>query len=549
MYIWPLYEKLFRLAMNTLYLGDCLYVLRENIRDESVDLIYIDPPFNSKRDYNIFFDDKEIHSQRIAFEDTWTLKNIQDSLAELHTMEHENLWSLLTVYQKVAPHAFPYLVMMALRFLELHRVLKPTGSLYIHCDQTMSHYLKTLCDLVFEESNFRNEISWKRTFAHGNVGRNYGSIADTILFYTKSDQHVWNQPFTVLTTEEMEKKYPHCDPGGRRWQSVTLRNPGVRPNLHFAYRASNGITYHPHPNGWSCNRVRLQQYDREGRLHFPTKANGALRLKMFVDESEGEKLQNIWDDIPPIGAQAAERLGYPTQKPKALLERIIGTSSNEGDAVLDAFCGCGTTIDAAEGLLRNWIGIDVSPIAISLIKRRLHRTYKKGLSEFEIRGIPTDEQSAHKLWKENPFAFQDWWISEFDVFSSTYGTKGSDKGVDGIGLYAIDNKGTTLRVAFQVKGGDSVQSKDMDALIGAMSKHKCELGIFFTVAEPTKSMIETVANAGFVTVPGFEYPKVQILTLKEFFAGNRPKLPAVNITFKSAEHTGKRSKSQINLGV
>jgi site-specific DNA-methyltransferase (adenine-specific) len=258
----------------------------------------------------------------------------------------------------------------------------------------------------------------------------------------------------------------------------------------------------------------------------------------------GVTVQALWTDIPPINSQAAERLGYPTQKPKALLERIIKASSNEGDVVLDGFCGCGTTIDAAEGLHRKWIGIDISPIAISLIKRRLYHTYKKSLSEFEVRGTPTDEQSAQRLWKENAFAFQDWWITEFEAFSATFGTKGADKGVDGIALYAMDNKDTTARVAFQVKGGEKVQSKDIDALLGAIEKHKCDMGVFLTTAEPTKPMLDTVAGAGFVKLPGFEFPKLQILTLKDFFAGKRPKLPSVNITFKAAQHSGKKKENQ-----
>jgi site-specific DNA-methyltransferase (adenine-specific) len=254
-------------------------------------------------------------------------------------------------------------------------------------------------------------------------------------------------------------------------------------------------------------------------------------------------MDDVWD-LPILNSAAKERLGYPTQKPKALLERIIKSSSNEGDLVLDGFCGCGTTIDAAEGLHRKWIGIDISPIAISLIKRRLHHTYKKSLSEFEVRGTPTDEQSAHRLWKENAFAFQDWWITEFEAFSSTFGTKGADKGVDGIALYAMDNKDTTARAAFQVKGGEKVQSKDIDALLGAIEKHKCDMGVFLTTAEPTKPMLDTVAGAGFVKLPGFEFPKLQILTLKEFFAGKRPKLPSVNITFKAAQHSGKKGKQE-----
>jgi DNA modification methylase len=507
------------ICMNTLYLGDCLNVLRENIPDESVDLIYIDPPFNSKRDYNIFFDDKEIHSQRVAFEDTWTLKNIQDSLQELHTLPLEDLWALLIVYQKVAPHAFPYITMMALRLVELHRVLKQTGSFYLHCDSTMSHYLKTICDIVFQPGNFRNEICWKRATSGSSksIAKRFGTDHDNIFFYTKSDKYTFNTIFLEYPEKEIEKRFKKSDERGR-------------------YKDAELATY---------SEETLERLKKENKLIVTT--GGKLRYKIYLDDIKGVPSDDMWLDISPINSQADERLGYPTQKPKALLERIIRASSNEDDTVLDAFCGCGTTIDAAESLHRKWIGIDVSPIAISLMKRRMQHTYKKGLAKFEVRGIPTDEQSALKLAKENPFAFQDWWISEFEVFSSTYGTKGADQGVDGIGLYATDNKGGTMRVAYQVKGGENVQSKDIDALIGAMSKHKCELGIFLTLAKPTKPMLDAAAKSGFAKIPGFEYPKIQIVTLKDYFAGKRPKLPDTNITFKAAQHSGKQAKGQMDL--
>ena len=241
---------------------------------------------------------------------------------------------------------------------------------------------------------------------------------------------------------------------------------------------------------------------------------------------------------------AKESLGYPTQKPKALLERIIKASSNEGDTVLDAFCGCGTSIDAAEGLHRKWIGIDISPIAISLIKRRLKDAYGKSLNKFEVRGVPEDEPSAIRLWNENPFAFQDWWLTEFEVFSTTEGKKGADKGIDGIGQYMVGNNETT-RVAFQVKGG-KVQSKDIDALIGVLSKHKCELGVFLTIEAATKPMLDTVAQQGFIEYNGVQYPKIQIFTLKDFYNNKNLKLPQDNVTFKAASFKGKKSK-QIEL--
>jgi site-specific DNA-methyltransferase (adenine-specific) len=526
--------------MNTLYLGDCLNVLRDSVADESVDLIYIDPPFNSKRDYNIFFDDKEIQSQRLAFEDTWSLKNVLDSLHELQTMRTENIHLLLAVYQKVAPHAFPYLVMMALRIVELHRVLKPTGSFYLHCDPTMSHYLKTICDVVFEEKNYINEITWRRSLAHGDTGqgaKHFGRVTDTILFYVKSSLANWNSQYQPYTEEALERDYKYKEENGRIYRLAPVDGPGgaAKGNPYYEFLGVKGY--------WRFSEEKMQKLYKENII-VKSKTGKSLSQKIYLDEAKGRPVDNLWSDIIRLSPNSQERLGYPTQKPKALLERIIKASSNEGDVVLDGFCGCGTTVDAAEGLHRKWIGIDISPIAISLIKRRLKHTYKKDLAEFEVRGTPTDEQSAQRLWKENAFAFQDWWITEFEAFSSTFGTKGADKGVDGIALYAMDNKDTTARVAFQVKGGEKVQSKDIDALLGAIEKHKCDMGVFLTTAEPTKPMLDTVAGAGFVKMPGFEFPKLQILTLKDFFAGKRPKLPSVNITFKAAQHSGKKKENQ-----
>jgi site-specific DNA-methyltransferase (adenine-specific) len=455
-------------------------------------------------------------------------------------MPTENIHLLLAVYQKVAPHAFPYLVMMALRIVELHRVLKLTGSLYLHCDATMSSYLKTICDVIFRPENFQNEIIWKRTSAHSDAKR-FARVSDTIFFYSKNDSFVWNKMRTDNNEDYIRSHYTNTDANGRRFRYDNLVKP----------KGSEGYFYKllkcpPPPNGWRMPESKAKIWIDQGRIEIPPKGK-VPAYKRYLDETEGTVVKNIWDDIPPINSQAKEALGYPTQKPKALLERIIKASSNEGDIVLDAFCGCGTTIDAAEGLHRKWIGIDISPIAISLIKRRLKHAYKKDLAEFEVRGTPTDEQSAQRLWKENTFAFQDWWITEFEAFSATFGTKGADKGVDGIALYAVDNKEATARVAFQVKGGEKVQSKDIDALLGAMEKHKCQMGVFLTTAEPTKPMLDTAAGAGYVKFPGYDFPKFQIVTLKDYFAGKRPKLPNVNITFKAAQHTSKKKENQESL--
>jgi len=325
-----------------------------------------------------------------------------------------------------------------------------------------------------------------------------------------------------------------------------MDSPNPRPNLYYDYKG-----YKPPQNGWRVNIELMKQLDGEGLLYFPKSIDGRISKKHYLALQKGIKIDSIWTDIVPLQFSEKERLGYPTQKPKALLERIIKASSNEGDTVLDGFCGCGTTVDAAEGLNRKWIGIDISPIAISLIKRRLKDTYKESLNKFEVRGTPTDEQSAIALWQQNPNAFQDWWLTEFEVFSTTFGTKGADKGIDGLAQYLTDPKEqTVIRAAFSVKGGVNIQSKDIDALLGAMDKHKCEIGVFLTIASPTKPMLETITGAGFVQIPGYQIPRLQVLTLKEYFGNSKKlKLPAVNVTFKAAQHKSKSKGNQINMGI
>jgi site-specific DNA-methyltransferase (adenine-specific) len=479
--------------MNYLYLGDCYDVLKHDIQDESVDLIYIDPPFNSKRNYNMFFDDDEIKTQRVAFEDTWTLKNIQYELEELNNLQSEKLYKLLMTYSDVAPHAFPYLTMMSLRIIELHRVLKDTGSFYLHCDPNMSHYLKTICDLVFGYKQLRNEIVWcyRRYTAKSN---RFQRLHDIILFYGKSADSIFN---TIII--------PYKDKSGKA-------------DSHY-------------------------KQDENGKWYRMQKRKGKEPYKVFL--SEGVRAGDWWD-ISHINSSSKERLGYPTQKPKKLLERIVKASSKEGDVVLDGFCGCGTTVDASEGLNRKWIGIDVSPIAISLMKRRLENTYGDDVSKYDVRGIPTTEKSAIQLWKQNPFAFQDWWVMEYDVMSMTEGKKGADKGLDGIGMYDIGD-GKTIKVGFQVKGGKSVQSKDIDALMGSMKKFDCELGVFLSTASPTKPMLETITNEGFVELETTKqkFPRLQIQTLHQFFSNERVKLPSENITFKKAGYKPKSKQTSL----
>lgn len=543
---------------NTLFYGDNLEILREYIADSSVDLIYLDPPFNSQRTYNVLFKDESGFSseaQLTAFEDTWHWGTIAETAYnELVTQAPDQVSQMIAALRTFigTNQMMAYLVMMTIRLVELHRVLKPTGSLYLHCDPTASHYLKVLLDTIFSGKNFRNEIIWKRTFAHGNVGRNYGSIADVIFWYTKSDTYVWNQPYSVLSSEEIEAKYPNIDPDGRHWQSVTLRNPGPRPNLRFPYTASNGITYQPHPNRWSCNLERMQKYDKENRLHFPSKPAGALRLKMYADESSGEKLQNIWDDIPPIGAAAAERLGYPTQKPLALLERIIQASSNTGDLVLDPFCGCGTAIAAAEKLERSWIGIDITHLAITLQKYRLQEMFPE--TTFKVIGEPRSLEDARHLASQDRFQFQWWALSLIHARptgeqpGAKQGKKGADRGIDGVITFVEAGKTMPQRVIIQVKSG-KVSSRDIRDLRGTLEREAAAIAVLITLEPATAPMEKEALETGFYESTSWQrtYPKLQILTIEQLLNGDTIKMPPAWGTFKQAQRVVKPEGTQGTL--
>lgn len=529
-------------AENVLYFGDNLEVLRRHVRDETVDLVYIDPPFNSKADYNVLFrerDGSRSAAQIQAFGDTWIWDEAA-ALAYRQTVERPGKVSeaLQAFRQLIGDNdMLAYLSMMAPRLVELHRVLRGTGTLYVHCDETASHYLKLLLDAIFGAERFLSQITWKRTHSHGNVGRNFGAICDTILVYTKGPQYTWNQQYTTFTQEYIEATFDRRDPDGRRWQSVTLRNPGLRPNLHFPYTASNGVTYQPHPNGWSCDLERLQKYDREGRLHFPAKASGALRLKMYLDESPGVKLQNLWDDIPPIGSKAAERLGYPTQKPEALLERIIATSSNPGDVVLDAFCGCGTAIAAAQKLGRCWVGIDITRLAINLIRHRLADAFGTE-AKFRVVGEPTTVQEARALADQDKYQFQ-WWalglVGARPVASEQ--KKGADRGIDGRLFFHDEGPtGKTKQVILSVKGGHTDVSHVRD-LWGVINREKAEIGVLISLQEPTQPMRSEAASADFYESAWGAHPRLQLLTIADILGGkgiDMPPLGQVNRTFRRA---------------
>jgi len=517
---------------NVLYFGDNLDILGEYVEDESVDLIYLDPPFNSRAQYNLLFErpGSDLESaQAGAFRDTWTW-GADAEWSYKETMKLGGSTARIVDALRSALHEsdmMAYLCMMTIRLHALHKKLKTTGSLYLHCDATAAHYLKIVLDGIFGTENFRSEITWKRTTSHGNVSRNYGAVADHILFYTRSDDYTWNQAYSPFEKAYIEEKFRGTDSNGRRWQSVTLRNPSVRPNLRYPYKASNGKIYQPHPNGWSCDPERMRKYDREDRLHFPEKDDGKLRLKMYLDESPGVKVQNIWSDIPAVNSQAQERIGYPTQKPLALLERIIHVSSNAGDLVLDPFCGCGTTIEAAQQAGRQWIGIDVAVHAIKIIEARL-----EGLADrigadvkYRVEGMPRDFESAKRLAEKDKYQFQ-WWANYlFNPHALREQKRGADRGIDGE-LFFPNGPGRPWgKMLTSVKGGENVGPSAVRDFARVLDREKAEMGLFICLYAATRAMTIEATSLGFADIVHGDIPRLQIVSIEEWFRKKVPILP------------------------
>ncbi len=512
---------------NALYYGDNLSVLRESIKDDSVDLIYLDPPFNSNASYNVLFkapSGKESQAQIEAFEDTWHW-NIHAEQAFDETIKSGNTdaASLLMAMRSALGEndLMAYLAMMAVRLIELHRVLKPSGSLYLHCDPTASHYLKVLLDSVFEPKGFMNEIIWRRTSAHSDAKR-FASVHDTLLFYSKGNDPIWNTQYEPYTDEYIATHFVHKDADGRVFRRVDLRSPHPRPNLTYDYRASNGITYKPHANGWAITKEKMIELDKAGRLFFPKKTDARLRRKLYLEDSPGVPITDNWTDIKPIFATAQERLGYPTQKPLALLERVIAASSNKGDVVLDPFCGCGTAVHAAQKLERHWIGIDITHLAIGLIERRLEDAFPA--IKFEVHGTPKDFSGAEDLAKRDKFQFQ-WWAVTL-INSVPYGgkKKGADSGIDGYYFCKPDGKKTEAAIV-SVKAGDTLHVDMVRDLRGTVEREKAPFGVLITLRDPTGPMVKEAAAAGFFHTPFGKFAKLQIATVDDMLNGKLPKLP------------------------
>ena len=562
--------------MNGLYYGDNLEVLRESIKDESVDLVYLDPPFNSKRDYNLLFkspEGAESHAQITAFEDSWHWgTQAEHEYQEVIQSSHTNVAQLLVALRGFlgANDMLAYLTMMANRLIELHRVLRPTGSLYLHCDPTASHYLKLVLDGVFGPDRFRNEIIWRRTGAH-NKAQKWAPTHDVILYYTKTANFTWTNPRRPYMAGHVRDFFVPDGSGGYRtnYYGNVLTGSGTRGG-------ESGMEWQgfdPTPKGrhwaipgaiWEEVGVDPTGMGQHAKLDLLLKL-GFIRIvpgqawpmyERRIQPGEGPAAPDLWTfqpytektvfgtedgidaDVAWLKPQDAERLGYPTQKPLGLLARIISASSNPGDVVLDPFCGCGTAVDSAQALGRQWVGIDITHLAVTLIEKRLKDRYP-GIN-FEVHGTPKDLEGAVDLAERDKYQFQWWACSLVNAQPFQGKKKGADGGIDGL-IYFGDiqsGKEVTQKAVVSVKGG-GVNAAHVRDLKGVLEREKAAIGLFVTLENPSKPMLKEAVEAGFFRAGnGKEYPKLQILTIEELFNGKRPLIPDMamgTLTFKKAK--------------
>jgi site-specific DNA-methyltransferase (adenine-specific) len=544
---------------NTLYFGDNLQILRSHIADDSVDLIYLDPPFNSNATYNVLFGEhsgEKSAAQITAFDDTWHWgQESEQTYWDVVTRGPAKVAKLLSALRECLGNTdmLAYLTMMTPRLVELHRVLKSTGSLYLHCDPTASHYLKMVMDAIFGPMHFQNEIVWKRTSAH-NAAKRWGPIHDIILFYTGSESFTWNRVHQEYDPKYLETFYRYKDRDGRRFRVGDLTGAGTRSGESgLPWKGCDPTAKGRH---WAIPRnipglenlpksplEALASLDQMGRVYWPEKQGGVPGFKRYLDDMEGMLIQDMINDIAPLSAKDKERMGYPTQKPETLLERIIKASSNEGDVVLDPFCGCGTAIAVSERLNRRWIGIDITHIAMTIMKHRLETTFPKDLAPYEVIGVPKDVASAQALAQHNRYQFEWWALDLIEARPAQDKKKGADRGVDGEILFRDDQSGKPKRIVVQVKSGH-VNASYVRDLAGVLQREQAAIGVLVTLNEPTKPMRQEAAAAGFYVPTDFpqqQFPRLQLLTIAELLQGKPVQYPryAPSVTFPQA---GRRQK-------
>lgn len=532
---------------NTLYYGDNLDILRRYISDESVDLVYLDPPFKSNQNYNVLFKEQNgsrAASQKRAFEDTWTWSQEDEAVyADLVTKGGKTADCLQAFRTFLGPcDMLAYLVMMAPRLVELRRVIKATSSIYLHCDPAASHYLKMLMDAIFGPERFINEIVWKRTNAKGLAFTRFAADHDTILRYSRGNKWTWNPVYTEHDQEYLRKFYRYIEQStGRRYRLADLTNPNKnRPNLTYEFL---GIT-----RVWRWTKERMTEAYQQG-LIVQSAPGRVPALKRYLDEQEGTPVDDTWSDIMPVQSQAQERLGYPTQKPEALLERIIKASSNEGNLILDPFCGCGTTVAAAQKLNRRWIGIDITYAAITLIKNRLADAFGNQV-EYKVVGEPVSIPDAAALAESDHYQFQ-WWALGLVGARPVDEKKGADKGIDGKIIFQGEKPGQFETVIISIKAGNLMAHYVRD-LRGVVEREKAAIGVLISMEDPTKPMHTEAVTAGFYESIfwGKKYPKIQLLTIAELLAGKKidmPPIRQVGATFKKAERFKGKKGEQLEI--
>lgn len=496
---------------NHLYYGDNLDVLQRYVGDKSVDLVYLDPPFNSNANYNVLFaerDGSRAASQVEAFTDTWrwdqaAVRDYEKTVEQGGRVAD----ALMAMRSFLGPSdMLAYLSMMAPRLVELRRVLKDSGSIYLHCDTSASSYLRVMMDAIFGPEHFQNEITWKRTTAHNDPKR-YGRVQDRILFYSKGDTKTFNFVGGELSPEQ-QARYKYEDERGR-FRAENLTGAGATKSGTFEWRGVfPGANRH-----WALGIDEMERLYAEGRILL--QRDGRPRKdgrKIYLDEAAPPRLQDLWTDIQ-MGPTDSQRLGYPTQKPLALLKRIIEVSSSPGDVVLDPFCGCGTAVDAAQRLGRRWIGIDITHLAVNLIKTRLRSAYGDGVS-FDVIGEPTDLEGAKDLASTDPYQFQ-WWALGLVGARPVEQKKGADRGIDGRLLFHDEIGGETKQVIFSVKAGHVTVAQLRD-LRGVVEREKAAIGVLISMEAPTKNMRAEAADAGFYQGTwDRKYPRLQLLTIED----------------------------------
>ena len=551
--------------MNRLYYGDCLTIMQDMAK-WSVDLIYLDPPFNSNREYNAIYKDetgRPLPDQIEAFNDTWTLDEERErALRHMPILLREtgidddvaDFWRIwLNALRGTNPRLLAYLSYMVERLAYMRPILKPTGSIYLHCDPTASHYLKVLMDGIFGHENFRNEIIWRRTNAHPLSVRKYEAITDTLLYYTLGDKFTFNGDTVPLTEEQVANLFTGKDERGRYASTDLTGGKAGGPDAYKPFKSkhpSSGRAWAP-PTldklpDWAADEIgdeysdlsqleKCYALDKVGLVHW-TK-NGNPRFKRYMDGKPTQAVPNLWTDIMP--ASGDERLGYRTQKPVALLERIIKASSNSDDVVFDPFCGCGTTLDAAERLNRKWIGIDIAIHAVKRVARTrlIDRLRLVQDRDFAIEGVPRNLEGTVDLWQRDPYHFQKWAVEQVDGFVTTRRT--ADGGIDGRLYFDMPGETDLQSMALEVKGGKHVGISVLRELRGVLEDDRSLMAGLIVMHPPGDRQAASFgrfrADAGDLKVHGRPYPRMQMLTVQEILEGKRFDTP--NVVGRGSQQT------------